>query len=432
MTLLHNPEAIFPVANTLALPGWLWLAVWLYLPTPAKQATRYLGLALPIVFGVLYAATMSVHFSAAEGDFSSLPGVQSLFDASGATLGGWIHYLAFDLFVGWCITQHASNRSMPSILVVLCLGFTLVLGPVGLLLYCACRVSHCAVRLATNNARSTTVLWKQILGGQPALAQCGVFLILTLPVFTLALLMDQRTVLDTNVWLKPIKFCLALTTYTLTLSWYTAHLPLTWRDHPRFRQFSVIVVIAILLEMLWLVFAATVGEASHFNQTHPLLAPIYFAMGLVAVILTSYTFVLGVGFLRNPVESLSTLTRFSLSYSLLATFVLTLLTAGYLASAPAQSHAVWPDDTGQASVQHALPLLGWLRSAGDLRVAHFFATHAMHFIPLACWLLGRSIRQTQDLTQARASGKLALAISALYSLGVLFVFLQALFGKPFV
>ena len=57
-------------------------------------------------------------------------------------------------------------------------------------------------------------------------------------------------------------------------------------------------------------------------------------------------------------------------------------------------------------------------------MAHFFATHAMHVIPLAGWLL------------ARAGGPAALTlvrVSALaYTAFVAWSFVQALWGQPFL
>ena len=58
------------------------------------------------------------------------------------------------------------------------------------------------------------------------------------------------------------------------------------------------------------------------------------------------------------------------------TFVLTVPIAGTLAQMP--GHFVGTPVTGAA-----VPVFGWSREVGDLRTAHFLATHAMHFLPLA-------------------------------------------------
>jgi hypothetical protein len=50
-------------------------------------------------------------------------------------VAGWIHYLIFDLFVGAWETRDAQRRGIPHLLVIPCLIVTLMIGPVGLLLY---------------------------------------------------------------------------------------------------------------------------------------------------------------------------------------------------------------------------------------------------------------------------------------------------------
>jgi hypothetical protein len=44
-----------------------------------------------------------------------------------------------------------------------------------------------------------------------------------------------------------------------------------------------------------------------------------------------------------------------------------------------------------------VPLMGWAREAGDLRVAHFFATHAMHFVPVFAVASAVAVGETRRL-----------------------------------
>ena len=59
-------------------------------------------LIIPGLIGVIYVVLMVVHLDASptDGGFGSLAGVARLFTVEGLLLAGWIHYLAFDLFVG--------------------------------------------------------------------------------------------------------------------------------------------------------------------------------------------------------------------------------------------------------------------------------------------------------------------------------------------
>ncbi len=67
--------------------------------------------------------------------FGSLIGVTELFSNPVAVLAGWIHYLAFDLMVGWFILMDSKRENINRFLIIPCLFFTFMMGPVGLLLY---------------------------------------------------------------------------------------------------------------------------------------------------------------------------------------------------------------------------------------------------------------------------------------------------------
>jgi hypothetical protein len=55
-------------------------------------------------------------------------------------LAGWIHYLAFDLFVGAWEVRDAQRQGIHHLLVIPCLLATLMAGPAGLALYWLLRV----------------------------------------------------------------------------------------------------------------------------------------------------------------------------------------------------------------------------------------------------------------------------------------------------
>ena len=60
-----------------------------------------------------------MNIQGAEGGFGSLADVATLFQKQELLLAGWIHYLAFDLFIGaWevrdCAAQRASRISSSS------------------------------------------------------------------------------------------------------------------------------------------------------------------------------------------------------------------------------------------------------------------------------------------------------------------------------
>ena len=83
----------------------------------------------------------ALHAPGAAGGFSSLAGVRALFADDGVLLAGWLHYLAFDLFLGAWICRRAAAEGMNPWLLRLCLPPTFLLGPVGLLLFLGLRTA---------------------------------------------------------------------------------------------------------------------------------------------------------------------------------------------------------------------------------------------------------------------------------------------------
>jgi hypothetical protein len=129
-------ETIFSAANMLAMAGWLALLV---APRATPVTWRLAGLAIPGLLAALYAVLLVVHAPGAEGGFSSLADVAALFRTEGVLLAGWVHYLAFDLFIGAWICRRGAAEGMNPWLVRLCLPPTFLAGPIGLLLFLGLR-----------------------------------------------------------------------------------------------------------------------------------------------------------------------------------------------------------------------------------------------------------------------------------------------------
>lgn len=129
-------ETLFSAANMLAMAGWLAL-----LAAPrTRLATWWIaGLAIPVGLSALYAVLLVLHAPGAEGGFSSLAGVRALFATPGVLLAGWVHYLAFDLFIGAWICRRGAAEGVNPWLVRACLPPTFLAGPIGLLLFLGIR-----------------------------------------------------------------------------------------------------------------------------------------------------------------------------------------------------------------------------------------------------------------------------------------------------
>ena len=134
-----NPDLIFQLATPFVLTGWLALLASPWFP---RAADRYAGIAVPALLSVAYAGLILAFWSSAEGGFDSLDNVARLFETREMLLAGWLHYLAFDLFVGAWVVRAARDAAVPFLLVVPCLALTFLLGPAGFLAFLAIRAAR--------------------------------------------------------------------------------------------------------------------------------------------------------------------------------------------------------------------------------------------------------------------------------------------------
>ena len=129
-------ETIFSIASGLAMLGWIAL---LFLPKPWRFvipiaicapsiAVFYAWKIIPMLGGLDFMA------------FSTLEGVMSLQGTALFALIGWVHYLAFDLIVGWVIANDAEQLGLSRWLILPALLLTVMLGPVGWLTYLLIRI----------------------------------------------------------------------------------------------------------------------------------------------------------------------------------------------------------------------------------------------------------------------------------------------------
>ncbi len=249
----------------------------------------------------------------------------------------------------------------------------------------------------------------------PAFTILAILLALGLIPLYAAMALDIRVFQGESPWMKPVKFHFALGLYTLSLAFFARFMPQATRAGRPWRWFAGAVVIAILGEVIWLSSAAMVNTASHFNTDIPIFTAIYGLMGAFAVLLTSASLVMGISVWRNRDTGLTPALHLAVALGLILTFLLTIPVAGYLSSNG--GHFVGPST-------RTLWVMGWSRDAGDLRVAHFLATHALHFIPVA-GLLAVWAAPAQAL-------RIVWAAAGLFAALGIFTFVQALQGRPFL
>lgn len=146
-------ENWFSAASTVALAGWAALVLlprWPWL----RIALRY---AIPGAFAAAYTVLVLIYFARIEGGgFNSLAQVKALLGTEPTLLAGWVHYLAFDLFVGTWIAERADALGLSRLLQAPILVLTFLFGPIGYLAFIAVegalksRVLQLATRVVTS------------------------------------------------------------------------------------------------------------------------------------------------------------------------------------------------------------------------------------------------------------------------------------------
>jgi len=127
-------DSLYLLFNYWAFAAWIALA---FLPRGPKMlaAILYAGVALLcLAYTILIVGflTGGIDPGGTGGNFSSLAGVMKLFDAPGGAVLGWVHYLAFDLFIGIWIARDADQKGFGRVVQIPFLFLTLMAGPVGL------------------------------------------------------------------------------------------------------------------------------------------------------------------------------------------------------------------------------------------------------------------------------------------------------------
>jgi hypothetical protein len=245
---------------------------------------------------------------------------------------------------------------------------------------------------------------------------------LAMSLLTLALmLVDARQFQGVSVWSKPWKFQVSTGSYLLTLALFMVWLPRS-ALHTRTARYVVWVAVASgIFEVGYIAWQGALGQGSHFNTASRFHAWMYSLMGVGAVLLASAALALGILIARSKDYKLPPALKLAIVLGLIATFVLGTGFGGYLS---AQRAGHWVG--GTLTDAGGLPVFNWSRSGGDLRVAHFFGIHAMHFIPA----FGAVLAVT-GAGQA-AARRAVWVFVAVFTVQCIWTFVQATRGQPFL
>ena len=143
-------ETIFNLSNLFIMPFWFLMIL---LPH-WRWTQRIMATLWPIVaLAVLYALLLFSQIGGNAGDLlnPTLTGIAALLSTPAGATTGWVHFLAFDLFVGRWVYLDSRVLGISAWPVAPALFLVLMTGPLGLLLYLLVRLIWRRLFMASNS-----------------------------------------------------------------------------------------------------------------------------------------------------------------------------------------------------------------------------------------------------------------------------------------
>lgn len=204
----------------------------------------------------------------------------------------------------------------------------------------------------------------------------GVAIAVTIPLWAL----DARTIGGISVWAKPLKFEFALAIHAGTLAAVVSRLRPSLRTGAYVQGVAIAFLVACTIEMGWIIAQAAQGQQSHFNDSTALHRAMFPVMAFCAVIITGAAGAIAVAVWRDAGFGAPWPVGAGIVLGLAGGTILTLITAFTIGAHGSPYMGGVPDLTAR------MALTGWSLTGGDLRVAHFLATHMMQAVPFAAIL----------------------------------------------
>ena len=266
------------------------------------------------------------------------------------------------------------------------------------------------------------VRWRALPGSwrrSPVLLVTAGLSLVGLLVAVIGLAVDDTRITGAPAWLKPAKFGISITVYSLTLAWLLSLV----RGHQRVvRSVAITTALALVGEIVLIDLQVVRGTTSHFNGDTPFDARLFSTMGGLIALVFAAALVVAVLLTRQRdlPRPLAAAVRGGVLVALLGMAEAGLMFAN-TSDDDEGAHTVGAPDGGPG-----LPLTGWSTEHGDLRVAHFAGLHALQALPLLAWGLARL---RPDLPVRRQVALVRLAAAG-YAVAVVLLAWQAERGEP--
>ncbi len=127
-----------------ALTGLIIIVCWALLILHPDRSSRFITVpkfAVPVAFGLIYAGVMMAKFAGSGGGYGSIAEVRALFVHDDILLAGWLHYLAYDFFIGVWIAEQADRMALSRQIQAVILVVAFMFPPMGLTLFLVTRAA---------------------------------------------------------------------------------------------------------------------------------------------------------------------------------------------------------------------------------------------------------------------------------------------------
>ena len=240
----------------------------------------------------------------------------------------------------------------------------------------------------------------------PTLFYFGLICLIVAVVFLLLTRYTNTKVFNVNAWYKPFKFAFSTVLYAWAMAWFCYYLP----DF-NISLFNWSVIILLGFEIIYIAIQAGKGQLSHFNLSTPLYATLYSLMAIAASLVTIYTAYIALLFFKGSFPALPDYYVWSIRLGLIIFVIFSF--QGFLMGSRL-NHSV-----GAQNDNSNWFIVGWSKTVGDLRVAHFIGMHAMQVLPFISYYLLKNTTLT-------------IIVALLYAALALSTLIQALQGKPLI
>lgn len=215
---------------------------------------------------------------------------------------------------------------------------------------------------------------------------------------------SHTSVYGVNAYYKPFKFAISTFLFAWTMAWYCHCL-----SNFNIGLYNWTVIILLGFEIVYIALMASKGQTSHYNVSTPFHSVMFSLMALAATWVTLHTAYIGFLFFQQTFLELPSYYVWAIRIGIV---LFTIFSLEGFAMGARLSHSV-----GAINDNSNWLILGWSKTVGDLRIAHFIGMHAIQVLPILSFYLLKNTKAT-------------VFVGLLYGVLAFSVLFQALKGKP--